>query len=287
MVTVPSMYTTLWSKYKAVSTLLLFAIRLEQGGRQEMVDTIFRAASVSEGIFKWHRIWTYIAPVFDESSPPSLNRVITLLFSYLPWHYSWSHPRNTVPRWAAAASALPYSEEVGPSVVNALLRVLAVESLRSYIPVDIWAWLKRRPTLPPVCLGRLVGSWRLTVQHVRGLGDIEVLNSYLLLVWSEWDSLNPGGLNEMEILIREDFGAIGMWRHRGDLIKHLDQVQGQLDRGLEHFRQHKQWISEHDIRLRKGQYRQLKNVLLEADKRATETLPSMPLKLVFFYSFTH
>ena len=246
---------------------------------------ILLAARVSPCIFEWRRIGSQVAEVFDESSAPSLNRVITLLLPYLPWYYSWSHPRNTIPRWAAAVAAVPYSEEVGSSVVSVLLRILAVESLRSRIPVEIWTWLKNRPPLPPVCLGRLVGSWRPIVRHVRGLGDIEILKSYLLLTWSEWDSINPGGRAEMEVSIREDFGGIEMWSHRDDLVKRLDQVRAQLDQGLEKFTQHKPRTEESFIHKRKEQYGQLKNVLLEVDERAMETLTRTAPMLVLSFQF--
>ena len=282
MVEVPSVHTTLWSKHKAISTLFPYAIRLEQGGQQEMVDAILLAAKVSVRILEWPQLWVHISPVFDGCSPPSLNRVIALFFPYIPWYYNCPDPGNSVSRWVAAASAIRYSEEAGPSVVNALLRISASESLRSHIPADIWAWLEQRPSLPPVCIGRLVGSWRSIIRHVRGLGDIEILKSYLLLVWSEWDSLSSP--DEMEVLIREDFGGIGMWYHRDDLVKHLNHVQEQLDRGLEHFKQHKPRTKESSIHERKEQYEQLKNVLLEVDKGATETLTRTIPKLIILIS---
>jgi hypothetical protein len=80
----------------------------------------------------------------------------------------------------------------------------------------------------------------------------------------------------MQTLIAQDFGGIGMWCHRDDLIRHLGHVEGQLDRGLEHFKQHDPWVYEEDIRLRKVQYGRMKNVLLEVDKRAMETLTRAP-----------
>ena len=35
-------------------------------------------------------------------------------------------------------------------------------------------------------------------------------------------------LMEMKTSIRKDFGGIGMWGHRDDLIKHLDFIHGEL-----------------------------------------------------------
>jgi hypothetical protein len=65
-----------------------------------------------------------------------------------------------------------------------------------------------QPSLPPECSGRSRGSSADVVRQIRGLGDIEILKSYLLLVWSEWDHVGDeqsGGLAEMQISIREDF----------------------------------------------------------------------------------
>ena len=104
--------------------------------------------------------------------------------------------------------------------------------------MEIWAWLKKQPILPPVCLGRRCGTTPDTVRHVRGLGNFEILKSYLLLVWSEWDDLCIDGLNEMEIAIREEFGGIWVRGHREDLVKRLDYVLGRLGFGLGYLEQY-------------------------------------------------
>jgi hypothetical protein len=75
-----------------------------------------------------------------------------------------------------------------------------------------------------------------TVRHFRGLGDVDILKSYFLFIWSEWSQLSDVG--GMLVSIREDFGGIGMGHHRDDLIKRLDHVLGQLDRGLDYLEQH-------------------------------------------------
>ena len=217
--------------------------------------------------------------MFDESSPPSLNRAITLISPYIPWPY-WKGTRNGVARWARAASEVPYSEEVCQSVVNTLLWIPDDDLRRSYIPAEMWAWLKRRPSLPPACHRRSNGFSGPTFRHVRGLGDIEILKSYLLLILSEWNPLYDDGFTEMRASIREDFGGVGMWCHRDDLIKHLDRIQGQLDQGLEYFEHHNPRINEDEIQLRKGQYRHLRKVVLEVDKRAMETLTGRLPRLI-------
>ena len=157
-------------------------------------------------------------------------------------------------------------------MVTTLLQILGNESLRRHIPIDIWAWLKQRPPLPPVCRERSLASQGSIVHHIREIGDIEILKSYLLLILSEWDPLWTDGFAEVEVLIREDFNGIGMWCHRGDLIKRLDDIQGQLDRGLEYFQQHKPEIDEGDLEVGKEQHVRLKNALLEVEQGAMKTL---------------
>ena len=89
----------------------------------------------------------------------------------------------------------------------------------------------------PDCLGQRRGSSGDVVHQVQALGDVEILKSYLLLVWSEWDYIDnqqSGGLTKMLITLREDFSGIWMWCHQQDLIEWLDHILGQLDRGLNH-----------------------------------------------------
>ena len=257
--------------FNPLSVVILFscAIHLEQSGEHKMIDVIVLVVKISGTIFPWDRIGAEVAALFDESSPRSLDRAITLISPYVPWH---EYTGIAVARWAVAVSAVPYSEEVGQSVVIALLRISSQLHLQPHTPVNVWAWLKERPPLLPVCQGRSDGSSDSVVRQVRGLRDIEILKSYLLLVWSEWDYLLPDGCLEMQALIREDFGGVGMRCHRDDLIEHLDHVQEQLDRGVEYFQQHKPRILEHDIQQAKEQYEGLKNILVDVDKTAMGTL---------------
>ena len=184
---------------------------------------------------------------------------------YVPWDDEL-HDGHTVARWAAAASATPYTEEIGRSVVDALLQIASVDSLRPHIPVDLWAWLKELPSLPPVCQGRSAGRKEAVVRHVRGLGDIEITKAYFLLIWSEWNFLYTSGLDEMQASIREDFGGIESRHHREDLIKRLDHVLGELDRGWEHIERHKPGINQYQLRRANMDYRTLKEVLLEVER---------------------
>jgi len=79
------------------------------------------------------------------------------------------------------------------------------------------------------------GTPEAVIRQVRELEDVEVLKSYLLLVWSGWEALpDDRGFAEMCALVREDFSGTGMGRHQEDLIEHLDYVLGQLDQRLEY-----------------------------------------------------
>ena len=113
-----------------------------------MVDMLLRAvmASNPEG-FIWDRAGPLLMRLSETASPPSLDWVITLLSPHAPWH-SERCDESMVVRWAKAASTMSYTEEVGCSVVDTLPHIASVDSLRSHIPIEIWAWLKRQPSLP-------------------------------------------------------------------------------------------------------------------------------------------
>jgi hypothetical protein len=198
------------------------------------------------------------------SSNLFLNRALVLLSPFIGWDDRWAD-EAIVAGWAEAALALPYTEEVGWCTVDAMLQILSFVSLRPHIPIGLWAWLKRQPSLPPWSRGRRKGTHPDVVGYIRGLGDVDILKSYFLVVWSEWGHLDGGGLDEMELSIREDFDGIGMQHHRNDLLARLDQVLAQLDQGMEYLKQQEPDIDEDGIRRRKEWYGKLKEVLLEVD----------------------
>jgi len=273
------------SKHKAISVLFPYVVRLEQSGKQRMVDMSLRAAmALNSEEFIWHRAKPLIMRLSNTQSPLSLDWLITLASPHVSWHEE-PYDGNMVTRWAEAASALPYAEDVGKSVVDTLLHIASVDTLQPHIPVGIWAWLKEQPSLPPECSGRSRGTSGDVVRQVRALGDAEILKSYLLLVWSEWDRIDDeqsGGLTEMEVSIREYFSGIEMWRHREDLIKRLDHVLEQLDRGLDHLQRHKPSLEIHDISRAKVQYNELKRVLLDVGIEAIDALARKPPPLILF-----
>ena len=280
-------------KRKAICALFPYAVYLARDGQEWMAYSFTRVARASDsehGRFMWRRVEPYILPLFDDPNAHSLNSVIILVSPYMPWSNALVGRdvyKNAATGWAAAVSAAPYTEEVGQDVVDVLLQIASIDSLRPHIPVDIRARLMKQPSLPPKRFGRSVGTHGDVVYRVRALGDVGILKSYLLLVWSEWNWIWSAGLDEMHSSIREEFSGIGMRCYREDLIKRLDHILGQLDRGLGHLQQHKPRIDEDGIETAKEDYGELKRVLLEVDGEAMNILTRTPPRLILFGLLTN
>jgi len=249
------------SKRKAINTLFPYAIFLEESGQQGMMDAILRAARVSDskssnlGKFMWHHVKLYTSRLFERRSPTSLNRVITLISPYVPWEEMLNNPIAAY-RWAAAVSATQYTEEVGQNVVDALLQIASDDFLRHYIPINIWELLKKEPSLPSMYHGLVKGGSGDVVAHVRGLGDVGLLKSLFLLLWTDQCTPSSDGTRAMEESIRTDFSGSGMEQHRRDLIERLDYVLGRLEQNPQqaHFQE------------AKDQYTKLKGALSGVDR---------------------
>jgi hypothetical protein len=100
-----------------------------------MAEAISRAAiACNSGRFLWHRIGRYITTLFDEPRHPSLSWIITLASPEVPWSGD-SHDESTVARWATVVSAVPYTEEICQRVVDTLLQIASINSLRPHIPI--------------------------------------------------------------------------------------------------------------------------------------------------------
>ena len=257
----------IYSKRKAITAFFLYAAQQAQDGRREMLDTFLRTARASTTLWglMWHWIKPPIATLLDEGSSVSLRRAGILASPYLPWQ-DLRYDGHLVHLWATAASAVRSTDEIVRSVADTLLQIASDDSLRPCIPVDMWSWLNKCPFLPPVCAGRYWGRSHGVIQAVQALGDAETLTSYLILVWSEWEYPDDENVLEMCTLIQEDLGGIWMERYRTDLLQHLDHVLGQLDLGSEYLRQHDPRINEGDVRRRKGQYLELKEMLMEVER---------------------
>ena len=254
------------SKRKAISTLLPYAILLEQGGQQRMINAISRAARVSDsglsnhGKFMWHQVVLYISRLFEKQSPTSLDRVITLISPYVPWEGVLNNPAAVV-RWAAAASATPYTNEIGQNVVDTLYQIVVINLLRPHIPNHVWGILKMQPTLPRMYHGIANGGSKNVIAYVRRLGDIGLLKSHFILVWADLYIPTPGETHAMKTSLRGDFGGAEMEEHRKGLLKRLNDVLEQLESMLE------QSSPGSDFRSAKRNYTQLRDVLLELDKQ--------------------
>ena len=269
------------SKRKALSVLFVYAASLGQNEHQRMAEAISRAASASDSRgFVWRHAGPYITTIFDGPRAPALNWVITLVSSQVCWDGEL-HDENAVVRWAATVLTVQDSGELDWSVVDALLQIASINSLRPHIPVEIWARSKRHPSLPPSCRGRLMGTEQSVVHHVRSLRDIEILKSYFLLVWSESHSLPASSLGSMVISIEEDFSGIGMWRDREDLVNYLDHILGELDNQLTYPLLYRWRASEDAVQHARSQYTVLRGTLLEVDARAMEILTRAPSALNF------
>ena len=250
------------SKRKAINALFPYAILLEQGGQQGVINAILRAARVASskpsihGKFMWHHVVLYVSRLFEKRSPTSLNRVIALISPYLPWESALNN-KVAVTRWAAAASATPYTEEIGQSVVDVLLQIALIDFLRPHIPIEIWGWLKRQPSLPPMYHGLSDGTRVPTLTYVRRLRDVDLLKSYFLLVWTDQWIFHPDHILEVESSIKQNFGGVGMEHHRKELIDQIERVLERLDRRSES-------TFKRDA---ETQYTKFRDLLLEMDKQ--------------------
>ena len=106
------------SKRKAISALLPYAVWQERDGHPEMLGAILHAARASKmSDFMWDPVGQYSGRLLSEASP----RAVVLVSSHTTWAWSvcggdggdWG---DLIQWWTAAASAVPYTEEVGRSV---------------------------------------------------------------------------------------------------------------------------------------------------------------------------
>lgn len=256
------------SKRKAICALFPYAVYLEQGGQHGMIDAILLAARASSSVasntgkFMWCQVVLYISRLFEKQSPPSLNRVISYISPYVPWDGALNN-KVAVARWAAAATEIPYTNEIGQSVVDALFQIAFIDLLRPHIPITIWGLLKRRPSLPHMYNGLSKGGSERIVVHIRRLGDVDILKSYFFLLWTDLYTPSSDGTHAMKRSIMVDLSGTGMEQHRKDLIERLDYVLDRLDRRLEPTLSRQQTLFQEA----KKRYTKLKDALLEVDGR--------------------
>ena len=291
------------SKRKAITAFFPYAVwKGREGGRGLMVmEAFLSVVKISSSTTSlWHPIMPFISDLFNAAS----TQTILLTSPHVPWDHELRDV-NAVRTWANAVSevsALPHSEareeicdenesavveedpemkEVERRVVDALLHIASVDPLREHIPNETWTWLNRRPSLPPMCQGRSSAKKKHVVSWVRGLRDADILTSYLLLVWSEWDPILPRrDLSEMRMTVSREFRGVRMEGHRECLIDHLNHVLRELDRGLGYFKQFKLWVDWNDIQLAKAQYGELRDKLMELDRRERGIPTCKPFALI-------
>jgi len=245
------------SKCKAITALLPYAVWRERDGEPVMLNTFLRAAWASGVMyFTWHRIDRFAGPLLSGASP----RAIVLTSPHIPW-YLLTDRKDLVRQWAAATSLVPCTEEVAQCVVDTLLQIASRKKLLPHIKEDLWAWMTRRPYLPPVCAGRYYATYPHVAKAVRKLQDVEILKSYLLLTWSEWDALWNEGFAEACASILVDLCGTRMKHHRVDLVQRLDHVLGELDQGLEYLQRRNPNLREYDFDLMVRQYRRLREAI--------------------------
>jgi hypothetical protein len=272
---------TVRCKRKAVTAFFPYAVWRERDGEHKMMEAFLAAAKVFDSTTLWHPIVPFIPALFRAASP----QAVVIASPNVPWHRGLNEA-SVVDMWAAAISRVTPTEEVERRVVDALLQIASVDSLRPHIPNDSWSWLNRRPVLPPVCLGRAMGTKKHVVRRVKELGDVETLKSYLILVWSEWVPISsPQSLSEMRLAISRDLRGVEKRVHREELVNHLDHVLKQLDLGLGYLRQYNLWIDEEDVQRAKGQYAKLKGILHGLDEGETENPTCEPSMLNILFSF--
>lgn len=162
--------------------------------------------------------------------PISLKRAVVDAFQHS--HSLLSHASDTsamMQHWIAAASTLPYTNDIGESVVDTLLRITFRDDLRPHIPAVAWEWLKKRPVLGPDCQGLKVGASLEVFQSVREFGDLELITSYFFIVWSEWSRCYPSGCTAMLEFIRTELRGVEGVGYHADLIQRLNDALSQTD----------------------------------------------------------
>jgi len=272
------------SAHKAIAAFFPSTVWEEQSGEHELLGTFMQAACLAarwSGPFK-NLLEPLVIMLLKEESPISWKQAAILALPHWPW---WN-PTNSgelIQLWAAATSVVPHTDNICLSVVDTLLQIASMPSLQQFIPPGMWVWLNKRPLLPPICVGRNRGSTAPVVQIVWESGDVEIITSYLLLIWSPWDGLSIGGLGEMLISLRKGFSGIGMARHRKALLQRLDRILWGLGPDWVIVKQYKPSITRQVAWERRMQYNQLMGEVLEIAKEAVDEHICEPPRLTILF----
>jgi len=274
-----------WRQAEAIRVLFWYAVHQERCGDTDLFDEILRLAGTESNRHQLHKLLCPlgVSKMFTHAS----TRVIILVTPRLGLATEqFSVAQDLISKWLATVAVAPHTEEVVRSVVIALLQIAANGDLWLSIPADVWLWFNERPSLPPTYpIDSMWKSDRDIVRTIRGLNDTGVLTSYLIMIWSKWETVSSVDYPEMRTSVREDFKGIGMGFHRAELIQRLDYVLGELDQRPGRFDiDNNLWrykVEGHHSPEMKDDYEELKMILQEADQEATEILNRMPHRLIF------
>ena len=254
---------------KSVTSIFVYAVRKAEDGDPRLLNEVLLVARR----FPQHSGWVrrHISPITGRMlSEPGFEICKHAVVRALPClEDAWFHTGDKtrfVKRWLSAAAHLKYTQEIGQSVVEVLLRMACVYQWRQHITPEAWEWLKRRPQLPPVCRARSLCCSDLgAISAMQTLKNIELLKAYLVVVWSEWDWVAPWVCSHMCTVIRKSFGGEEMKGHRDELRSRLRSVRERLDLGLNHLRKQGSKMSAADFQPTKEAYEALAETLLEMD----------------------
>lgn len=265
------------SKHNAICALLPYAILLENHGQQRVANAIMHVVRASKDYyFMSPTPPPYITTLLGKPTSPFRNWLITLLGPCAGWG-DGLHGEDTAVGWATAASTVPDAEEVVRSVIGTLMQITDIDSIRLHIPIETWAWLKKWRSLPVADWGKFPKATPDAVRYIRGLGDLEIMRSYFLLVFSDWCGAPADTFHEVESSIKGEFGGIGMQCQREDLLNQLDSVREEV-----HAKRERNGEDHCSVKL--DQYWRLKKVLLEMDREATKTSDCTSLKSVSLFN---
>ena len=213
-----------------------------------------------------------IPKLLGEGSSATLKRAAILALPHLELVWLDSDDICTfVDSWITAADTLEYSEDVCQAVVDVLLQMAFFHSVRPHITPKAWAWLNKRPSLPPRCRGRLLCSIGSNVlPAVRSRKDTELLASYLVTMWSEWDCAGEWVFEGMCDVLREEFvrrdgDDVVLREYRMDLLARLNLVLRELGKGLDYLRVRNLEIQPDEFEVISERYKELKRILVQGN----------------------
>ena len=210
--------------------------------------------------------------------PISFKYAILDAFRHNYWLLGYGNNINVVMQlWIETASALPYTDGVGESVVNALLRMASSAKLRSHIPAAAWEWLNKRPVLHPSVVMSGSGVSLDVFEQVQELGDVELTTSYLFIVWPEWCWVNLEIRLAMFNFIRTELCGVERVGHCTDLIQRLDDILSRLEPA-----------SQESVQNRIQEFKGFRRALIEVKGATVKTLTSsLPRITSWFYLLTY